>query len=129
MHRVYERCMKEIDEILECELTPSSLEILGELVDIIKDIENIRYWKGSDKSEKVFTKENIHDKSKRDIESMIKELEYIAEQMKKGESHHDKDKVKSDEHELLESAIKIKSILSAMPLDTEVMARYKEVFK
>lgn len=43
MHEVKERVHSEIKEILESELTPKSVTILGELVDIVKDIKYMDY--------------------------------------------------------------------------------------
>lgn len=43
MHEVKERVYKEIHEILESELTPKGVTILGELVDIVKDIKYMDY--------------------------------------------------------------------------------------
>lgn len=43
MHEVKERVHSEIKELLESELTPKSVTILGELVDIVKDIKYMDY--------------------------------------------------------------------------------------
>ena len=43
MHEVKERVHSEIKELLESELTPKGVTILGELVDIVKDIKYMDY--------------------------------------------------------------------------------------
>lgn len=43
MHEIMERVHTEIKEVLGTELNPRSVEVLGELVDIVKDIKYIEY--------------------------------------------------------------------------------------
>lgn len=43
MHELKNRVHTEIKEVLDHELTPKSVEVLGELVDIVKDIKYMEY--------------------------------------------------------------------------------------
>lgn len=49
MHKLKEVVKTEIDDIVKSGITSGNIEILGELVDIYKDVENIEYWECKEK--------------------------------------------------------------------------------
>lgn len=137
MHALYERCKKEIDLILCKELTKEAVYVIGQLVDICKDIKNIEYWKHEIKEDKEYKScnksykdsDSMEQKAQKDIDSMIEELKYISERMRNSGSDEDRYMFKSEAKELIESAKKIKAAMSSIPLDDEMMMHYRNIFK
>ena len=119
MHKLHEAVTREIDDIVCHGITVSNLHILGELVDIKKDVEEM--WSYRDIS---------HDlQSDGSIDDIIADIKYLDDKMKTTDSVEFHSKFKSDIDKILMYAEKIKRISSEVKLDSDELTKFKNLFK
>lgn len=124
--------MNEIHDLVSKGFTPQRVEWLGSLVDICKDIkymeyldEKISHYNGETEAGQTQIKSDM----KGYFDDMVEKLYNIHERANNSGSSTDKDKFKEDALEMLECAKKVKSIMMGMSLDSDVAARYRELFR
>lgn len=119
MHKLHEAVTREINDIVCHGITTSNLHILGELVDIKKDVEEM--WSYRDVS---------HDfQSDSSIDDVLADIKYLDEKMKTTDSVEFHSKFKSDIDKILMYAEKIKRISSEVKLDSDELTKFKNLFK
>lgn len=122
MHKVKEMVDKEIHAIEEKGITRANLPVLGELVDIRKDICNIEYWN-----------HKMHGSSNADVlssvNSEIGDLMYAAERARNSGMAEDKSKVDEHAKRLVEAAENIRMALTNVDVSSSVAAKVKALFK
>jgi signal transduction protein with GAF and PtsI domain len=110
MHELYERVNKEIHGILLVGIKTNNIGILGQLVDIIKDIEMIWYY------------QSIRGSS-------IGELMTLNEQLKHTDSVELTNRYNKLVNDMIEEAEKLKSILPTLNISSEQMMKIKNIYK
>ena len=133
MHKLCNTVKREIDEIVDSGITLSNLKVLGELVDILKDIENIAYWKykmGYHDYEHIdeTVDVNIHT-NEDDFNMLIHDIKSINEKLKSTDSQELNNKFKSETKKLYEYSEKIKSTIKDIKLDSETMTKFNSILK
>lgn len=128
MHKLCYAVEKEIDEIVENGITISNLEILGELVDIRKDIENIWYWRGYDEYNESTNKNNENTKSK-GVDELINDVKILNEKLKSTDSIEISNQLKSKAQEMYKLAESIKHAYEDIKLDNEMSTKFKNLYK
>lgn len=119
MHKLHEAVTKEIDDIVCHGITTSNLHILGELVDIKKDVEEMWSYRNV-----------YHDlQSDSSIDDVLADIKYLNEKMKTTDSVEFHNKFKSDIDKILMYAEKIKRISSEVKLDSDELTKFKNIFK
>ena len=128
MHKLHEAVTKEIDDIVCNGITASNLKILGELVDIRKDIEEMWHWRVESGDIEVSNNHSSQGVST-SIDDLISDVKYLNEKMKATDSVEFHNKFKSDIDKILMYAEKIKRISSEVKLDSDEMTKFKNLFK
>lgn len=128
MHKLHEAVTKEINDIVCSGITASNLRILGELVDIRKDIEEMWHWRVESDDIKVSSNNSSQGVST-SIDDLMSDIEYLNEKMKTTDSVEIHNKFKSDIDKILMYAEKIKRISSEVKLDSDEMTKFKNIFK
>ena len=128
MHKLHEAVTKEIDDIVCHGITASNLKILGELVDIRKDIEEMWHWRVESGDIEVSSHKSSQGVST-SIDDLIADVKYLNEKMKNTDSVEFRNKFKSDIDKILMYAEKIKRISSEVKLDSDEMTKFKNLFK
>lgn len=119
MHKLHEAVTREINDIVCHGITKSNVHLLGELVDIKKDVEEM--WSYRDISPDL--------QSGSSIEDVIADIKYLNEKMKTTDSVELHNNFKSDIDKILMCAEKIKRISSEVKLDSDEMTKFKNLFK
>lgn len=104
MHKLHEAVTKEIDDIVCHGITVSNLHILGELIDIKKDIEEM--WSYRDIS--------LDLQLGNSIEDVIADIKYLDEKMKTTNSVELYNNFKSDRDKILMHAEKLNVFLQKL---------------
>ena len=128
MHKLHECVTKEINEIVEHGITTSNIDILGELVDIRKDIEEMWYWRVESGDIEVSGHHSTHGVST-SIDDLMADVKYLNEKMKITDSVDLTNKFKDDIKKLMMYAEKIKGITEEVKIDSETMTKFKNLFK
>jgi hypothetical protein len=110
MQEIYNKVCNEIDAINKVGITRSNLPILGQLVDIAKDIENINYWRGSS------------------LDSKIGELMNISEDLKHTDSAEMREMYSKHVDDLLHDAEKLKGVLMSLNISPEMSIKLKNIY-
>lgn len=129
MHKLHYAVTKEIDDIVCHGITTSNLEILGELVDILKDIEQIWHWRGEyELEETTHSSENISGVSS-SIDELIYEIKSLDERLKSGNFQDEQSKIKEKSNMLYEYAERIKHCAESVKLDADTTMKFKNMYK
>lgn len=120
MHIVREKICKEIFDIVDCGITTKNVGVLGELVDMYKDLEEAKYYKEKSKLVETQVSNPVHEK--------LKEIYKMIEASGKGTTVDNK-KLEADIEELIEVSEKIRSIMSMVKLPDSLGSRYKAIYK
>ena len=120
MHIVREKICQEIYDIVDCGITMKNVGVLGELVDMYKDLEEAKYYKEKSKLVESQITDSVTEK--------LKEVCGMIEASGKGTAVDNK-KLETDIGELMEVAEKIRSIMSMVKLPEPLGSRYKAVYK
>lgn len=128
MHKLHECVTKEINDIVEHGISTSNLKILGELVDIRKDIEEMWHWRVESGDIEVSGHHSSHGVST-SIDDLMADVKYLNEKMKTTDSVDLTNKFKDDIKKLMMYAEKIKSITEEVKIDSETMTKFKNLFR
>lgn len=128
MHKLHECVTKEINDIVEHGISTSNLKILGELVDIRKDIEEMWHWRVESGDIEVSGHYTTHGVST-SIDDLMDDVKYLNEKMKTTDSVDLTNKFKDDIRKLMMYAEKIKGITEEVKIDSETMTKFKNLFK
>ena len=121
MHKVKEIVYNEIHEIETNGLTSKNLPMLGDLVDIYKDVCNIEYW-----NEKLEMMKNDNDRS--NIHHELNKVKEMYDKKQKGISVDD-ETLEQHVVDLILFADEIKSCVSKFKLDGKPKTMYDSLFK
>ena len=124
MHKLDEAVNKSIDAIVERGITLNNVKALGELVDMKKDIENIKYW--HNKFSKVDSDAKPIWETVSDCVGVIMNLN---ERYKNSNNKDDMEKMNSKIKELLEASELIKSSIKSLDLPAELEDKFKKIYK
>lgn len=125
MHKLHECVTKEIDEIVECGLSYKNIDLLGKLVDIRKDIEEMWHWRSESGDINV---EN-GEVSTRYVD-LIKDVEYLNRIMRSSDAKPEhRERMKSDMIELLRFTTDIKRLVDEAKMDADLVEAFKKVFR
>lgn len=121
MHKVKEIVYNEIHEIETNGLTSKNLPMLGDLVDIYKDVCNIEYW-----NEKLRLMKNDTERSK--IHHELAKVNEIYDKKQKGISVDD-ETLEQYILDLIIFADEIKASISRFKLDGKAKTMYDSLYK
>lgn len=121
MHKVKEIVYNEIHEIETNGLTSKNLPMLGDLVDIYKDVCNIEYW-----NEKLRLMKNDTERSK--IQHELAKVNEIYDKKQKGISVDD-ETLEQYILDLIIFADEIKASISRFKLDGKAKTMYDSLYK
>lgn len=131
MHKLHECVTKEINEIVEHGITTSNIDILGELVDIRKDIEQMWHWRCE-----CDDNTNMHDTvqynehgSISKIDELIEDIKSLDAKLKTTDSPEIVSKFKKGAKELYEYAEKIKHTSEVVKFDADMTMKFKNMFR
>lgn len=126
MHRLHECVTNEIETILKHGISTSNLQILGELVDIRKDIEEMWHWKAEDAIVAISENKAARGVS---VDELLNDVRHLNEKMKTSDSTELTNKFKDDIKLLMLYAEKIKGIIEDVQVDSEIMSKFKNLFR
>lgn len=125
MHKLHEAVTREIDKIVECGITIKAVPVLGALVDIRKDIEEMWYWRKE--SGDITIESGV---AKTDYVELMKDVEYLNRVMKSAEAKPEhKERMKEDMLELLRFTTDVKHLVDEAKMDTDLVEAFKRVFR
>lgn len=129
MHEVHKLVSDEIKCIAEKGICKGNVELLGMLVDIRKDIEEMWYWKSKEEKDET---ESIDIKDTKDkklsLDELMDEVVYLNKKMKTGMTRESEMEMKSKLSSLVEYAEKMRGILESLTLDEEFRLRVRKIF-
>lgn len=127
MHKLHECVTKEINDIVEHGITKSNIGVLGELVDIVKDIEEIWHWRGYRETDiKDYNESNMCSTS---IDELISNIKSIDAKLKTSSNPELASKLKESANELYGYAEKIKHTFETVKFDSEMVMKFKNLYK
>lgn len=122
MYDVKSCVVKEIYNIVNSGITLRNVGVLGQLVDIYKDLENVDYWKHE------MLNDSDEDGKDGHIEESIKFVKEAIEASGKGMTV-DKDKLEHSINELMGVAENIHKMMGMVRLPDNMATRFKAMFK
>ena len=131
MHKLHECVTKEINDIVEHGISTANLGILGELVDIRKDIEEMWHWHVVDDNcfvEVTSEHDNGHA-GVGSIDELISSIKSIDTKLKTTDSPELVSKLKKEAKELYECAEKIKHTYETVKFDADLTMMFKNMYK
>lgn len=151
MHKLKDMIVKEIDEIEQSGITKSNIGVLSELVDMYKDLCNVKYWESKVEYYDSKAESAEHDYDHRDGKSWHKEermkhheyehnreknhkalvdgLKRLNERLKNTDSPKDKSEFDAVADELLSMAEDICVAMKTVALDDKESMRMRSIFK
>lgn len=151
MHKLKDMIVKEIDEIEQSGITKSNIGVLSELVDMYKDLCNVKYWESKmeyydSKAESAEHDYDHHDGKSWNKEERMKSHEYeynreknhkalvdglkrLNERLKNTDSPKDKSEFDAVADELLSMAEDICVAMKTVALDDKESMRMRSIFK
>lgn len=129
MHKLHYAVKKEIDDIVCHGITTSNLEILGELVDILKDIEEIWHWRGDYEVDETMHSSEKYNGVPHTLDELIEEIKSLDERLKTGNFPDAQSKIKEKSKILYEYAERIKHCAETVKLDADMTMKFKNIYK
>lgn len=117
MYRLKEMICNEIKEIEDKGIKTSNVALLGDLIDMYKDLVNVDYWDYK-----------MHTKKEESMMEKVQKVHMMYENKQKGIPVND-DELHEYLHEMLTMSEKIGDCLKKFKLSADMQAMYDRVFR
>ena len=123
MHRLYEKCKRDIDLVTEHGIDPRNVGYVGALVDICKDIQTIWYYEAKAAGDEDYSVDGD------EMGERVRKVRHYMERMQNSGTEADRKMCHDEAMKLLDYMEEAKATLKAMPNDSDIKRRVTELMK
>ncbi len=137
MHKLKDELKKEIKELTEKGIRSKDVMLLGQLIDMYKDLEEVCYWESKmgnnhyEDKEHEYEVEWTHEgmtKHEQDVHAKLEEIRKMMDVASRGGQI---DKAKFDKYieEMIDTSEKIHTVVGRVKMPDNMVARFKALYK